>query len=216
MTIWMMRALPKMTQSWLVNVILSLTLRTQPNVCLTKGNHFKFYSHTWDTLLSLSSHSINSDFFPLWPSFTKAFYQRHLLLCSKSAPPHLRPFFASQLWIKAMFFQARSLALQQLFPWDDVSCFDSSGSSEVKGAASQDLSEPGPRRYRTVPSAAPECFPLPDVNSCLWEGGRDDGKMFFPTCAMLSSCCDTEIEKHPYFHFLTFAFFPTFTSLPLF
>lgn len=93
-------------------------------------------------------------------------------------------------------------------------CFDSSGDGEqpVRTCLSR-----GGRDAIVSTSAAPKCFPLPDVNSCLWEGGRDDGKMFFPTCAMWSSCCDTEIEKHPYFHFLTFSIFPpTFASQPSF
>lgn len=140
-----------------------LTLRARPNVCLTKENHLKFYSHTWDSLLSLSSHNINPGFSPLWPSLTKALYQRHLLLCSKSAPHrHIPGLFNVPVLDQSSggFFQARSLSLQRLFPRDDVSCFDSSGSSEGTGAASQDLSGPGPRHHRTTvsPQLLPNAF----------------------------------------------------------
>lgn len=162
-----------------------LTLRTRPYVCLTKENHLKFYSHTWDSLLSLSSHNINPDFFPLWPSLTKALYQRHLLLCSKSAPHRTatsQAFLMSQFWIKAVFFfsSQKSLLTETLpagwcqlfwllrFFWGD----GSSQSGPVWAGAET------PSHHR-LPSAAPECFRLPDVNSCLWEGGMM-GKCSFP------------------------------------
>lgn len=61
-------------------------------------------------------------------------------------------------------------------------------------------------RDAIVPPSPLSCSRILSSPRCelLSVGGRDDGKMFFPTCAMLSSCCGTEIEKHPYFHFLTF------------
>lgn len=210
-----MQASPKITRSWLVNVSLFwllyyLTLRTRPNVCLTKGNHLKFYSHTWDTLLSLSSHNINPDFLPLWPFFTTALYQRHLPLCSKSAPPHPRPFFTSQFWIKAVFFF--SFFKPEVSPYSD----SSRGMMSVV-LTPQVLLRGREQPVRTCLSRGRDAIAPPSPLSCsrmlsspryelLSVGGRDDGKMFFPTCAMLSSCCDTETAKHPYFHFLTFTF----------
>ena len=80
-------------------------------------------------------------------------------------------------------------------------------------AASQDLSEPGPRRHRTAVS--PQLRSSSRCELLMWEVGSDDGKMFVPTWALFSSCCDTELEKHPYFHFLTYFscfYFTTFFS----
>lgn len=121
---------------------------------------------------------------------------------------HIRGLFHVPVLDQSGVFPAR-LALQRLFPRDDVSCFDSSGSSEVTGAASQDLSEPEPRQAIIPPSPLSCCRVLSSPRcELLSVGRRDAGKMFFPTCTILSSCCGSEIEKHPHLQFFPLLLLP--------
>lgn len=147
----------------------------------------------------MSSHHINPDYFPCAAdTLTKA------PVSAASPPPPLKiyaatseAFSTSQFWIKAVFLQPDSHYSDSSRGMMSV-VLTPQGSSEVTGAASQDLSEPEPRQAIIPPSPLSCCRTLPSPRcELLSVGRRDDGKMFFPTCTILSSCCGSEIEKHP-------------------
>lgn len=160
----------------------------------------------------MSSHHINPDYFPSAPPHKGPGIGGISFFSSQNLRGHIRGLFPVPALDQSGVFPGR-LALRRLFPRDDVSCFDSSGSSEVTGAASRDLSEPEPRQA-IIPTSPLSCRRMLPSPRCelLSVGRRDDGKMFFPTCMILSSCCGSEIEKTPTFPGF---FSSTFTSPPL-
>lgn len=150
-------------------------------------------------------------FIPLWPCLTKAFYQRHLFLCPKAAPPHPKAFFCIPVLDQSSVFSSQKSRLTATFPvgWCQLfwllRFFWGDGSSQ-SGPVWTGAETPS---YRRLPSAAPECFPLPDVNSCLWEGGMM-GKCFFPHALCYPVVVIQRLKNIHISIFWHLLFFPTF------